>query len=309
MPNAPFPIHAALTAIAIAYRNGRMIADDVLPRVPVGAQEFKYWLYSEAEAFTIPDTKVGRKSRPTQVEFSATEQMTATLDYGLDDAIPQNDLDNAPPEYDPLGRATERLVNLIMLDREVRAANLVFAASTYPTGSKVTLSGTSQWSDYDNSNPIDAIMTALDGCIMRPNIAVFGRATFSKLAQHPRVVKAVQGNAGDSGVARRRDLAELLGLDDVLVGEGWVNTARKGQTPTIVRVWGKHAALLYRDGNADTRGGTSFGYTAQFGSRVAGALPDPDIGLKGGQRVRVGESVKELVCAADLGYFFENAVA
>ncbi|AWF69171.1 hypothetical protein CSC27_7061 [Pseudomonas aeruginosa] len=28
-----------LTAIAIAYRNGRMIADEVLPAVPVGKQD------------------------------------------------------------------------------------------------------------------------------------------------------------------------------------------------------------------------------------------------------------------------------
>lgn len=309
MGNAPFPIQPELTAIAIAYRNGRLIADDVLPRVPVGKQEFKYWLYSKAEAFTVPDTKVGRRSKPNQVEFSATEQTSATEDFGLDDPIPQNDIDNAPPNYNPLGRSTEQLTNLILLDREVRAANLVFTAATYPTGSKVTLSGTSQWSDYTNSNPIDAITAALDTCIMRPNIAVFGRSTFTKLSQHPRIVKAVLGNAGDSGIARRQDIAALLELDDVLVGEGWVNTAKKGQSPNLVRVWGKHAAFLFRDRNADTRSGTSFGYTVQFGGRVAGAIADPDIGLKGGQRVRAGESVKELITAADLGYFFENAVA
>lgn len=309
MPNAPFPIQPVLTAIAIAYRNGRLIADEVLPRVPAGAQEFKYWLFNKAEAFTLPDTKVGRRSKPNQVEFSATEQTSATEDYGLDDPIPQNDIDNAPPNYDPLGHSTEQLTNLILLDREVRVSNLVFSAANYPTGNKVTLSGTSQWSDFTNSNPIDAIMTALDACIMRPNIAVFGRATFTKLAQHPRIVKAVLGNAGDSGVARRRDIAELLELDDVLVGEGWLNTARKGQAPSLSRVWGKHAAFLYRDRNADTRSGTAFGYTVQFGSRVAGSIPDPDIGLKGGQRIRAGESVKELITASDLGYFFENAVA
>ncbi len=37
---APFPINPALMAIAIAYHNAQMIADEVLPRVPVGKQEF-----------------------------------------------------------------------------------------------------------------------------------------------------------------------------------------------------------------------------------------------------------------------------
>ena len=44
-------------------------------------------------------------------------------------------------------------------------------------------------------------------------------------------------------------------------------------------------------------------------SAIASFQADPNIGLRGGQRVRVGESVKELVTAPDLGFFFENAVA
>ncbi|MFV9531212.1 hypothetical protein ACNUIM_32135 [Pseudomonas aeruginosa] len=70
MSNAPFPIDPELTAIAIAYRNGRMIADEVLPRVPVGKQEFKYWKYDLAQGFTVPETLVGRKSKPNEVEFT-----------------------------------------------------------------------------------------------------------------------------------------------------------------------------------------------------------------------------------------------
>ena len=38
-------------------------------------------------------------------------------------------------------------------------------------------------------------------------------------------------------------------------------------------------------------------------------MPEPKVGLRGGVRVRSGESVKEVVCAADLGYFFQNVAA
>ena len=316
MSSAPFPITPEMTAIALAYKNTKLIADDVLPRIPVGTQEFKYASYTKSEQFSVPDTKVGRKSAPNEVEFTATEVTSKCDDYGLDDPVPQEDIINANNvaaitgrNYDPLGRATEGLTNLIMLAREQRAANLVFTAANYAAANQVTLSGTSQWSDFVNSNPISDLMNGIDVPIFRPNIMVLGRAAFTKLCQHPKIVKAVLGNAGDSGVARRADIAAMLELDEVLVGEGWVNTAKRGQTPTLVRVWGKHAALLYRDKTADTMGGTTFGYTAQWGSRIAGANPDGNIGLRGGQRVRVGESVKELLIANDLGYFIQNAVA
>lgn len=307
---APFPVQPELTAIAIGYRNEKLIADEVLPRVPVGKQEFKYQKHTMADGFTVPDSAVGRKSKPNEVDFSSTEVTDSTKDYGLDDPIPQADVNNAAPGQDPLGKAVMQLTNLVLLGREVRAAGLVFDANQYAAANKITLSGTDQWSDFANSNPLSVIETGLDSCIMRPNLAVMGRAVWSKMRQHPRVVKAVLGNAGDSGMVARRAVADLLEVEDILVGEGWLNTAKKGQAVNMQRVWGKHVALIYRDKLFDPLGSmTAFGFTAQFGTWVAGATPDKDIGLRGGQRVRSGESVKELICANDLGYFIQNAVA
>lgn len=307
--NAPFPIQPELTAIAIAYRNTRLIADEVLPRVPVGGQQFKYLKHTMAEGFTIPDTKVGRTSKPNEVAFSATEVTDSTKDYALDDPIPQADIDNAPPNYNPMGRATEGIMNLIELDREVRAAALVFATAQYATANKITLSGTSQFSDYVNSNPLGVIMAGLDACIMRPNVGVMGRAVFTKLCMHPEIVKAVHGNSGDAGIVQRKAIADLFELEDVLVGEGWVNTARKGQAASLSRVWGKHIALIHRNRTAGPNSGLTFGFTAQFGGRIAGATPDKNIGMRGGQLVRAGESVKEVITANDLGYLIIDAVA
>ncbi|MGH8568783.1 MAG: phage capsid protein [Gammaproteobacteria bacterium] len=309
MATAPFPVQPYLTAIAIAYRNPVLIADEVLPRVPVGVQDFKYLKHNLADGFTIPDTKVGRRAKPNEVEFQATETSASTQDYGLDDPVPQADIDNAPPNYDPLMRATEGVTDLILLDREKRTADLVFDAAQYATANKTTLSGLSQWSDFTNSDPIAAILNALDGTVMRPNIAVLGQAVYTKLRTHPKVVQAFYGNAATAGVVPREFLAQLLEFDAVLVGQGWLNTAKKGQAVSLARVWGKHCALLYRDRLADANRGVTFGFTAEWGGRVAGSQSDPDIGLRGGQRVRVGESVKELLTANDLGYLFTNAVA
>ena len=306
---APFPIDEQLTAIAIAYKNRRFIADDVLPRVPVSKEEFKYRKYALVDGFTIPDTKVGRTSRPNELEFGFTEATESTVDYALEDPIPMADVMNAPVGFNPQGHATEMLTNLIQLDREKRAGDLVFASGTYASANKTTLSGTSQWSDFTNSNPITAIMNAFDSMVMRPNIGVIGRPVYTKLATHPAIVKAVHGNSGDSGVATAQQIASLLELDALYVGESWYNSAKPGQSASLARLWGKHAAFIYRDSLANTRSGTTFGFTAQFGDRIASQWEDRNIGARGGMRVRTGESVKELVTANDLGYLFIDAVA
>lgn len=313
MATAPFVIQPALTAIAVAYRNSTLIADQVLPRVPVAAQAFKFHKYPMGDFFSPPETKVGRKSAPNQVEFGSTEVTESTVNHGLDDAVPQDDIDNAaatPGVPDPRNLAAQGVTDLLMLAREKRVADLVFDANQYGVNNRLTLSGTGQWSDYTNSDPLTAIMTAMDTMVMRPTIGVIGRAVATKLAMHPKICKAVFGNNTDAGIVPLKALATLLELEDIYVGEGWVNTAKKGQAPNMVRVWGKNAAFLHRNMNANTYGGAvSFGFTAQWGGRVGGTIRDTDIGLKGGERVRVGESVKELVTANDLGYFFQNAIA
>lgn len=312
MSNAPFPIQPELTAMAIGYRNQRYIADQVLPRMRIGRQEFKYLLHTTAEAFTIPDTKVGRKSQPNEVEFTATEATGSTTDYGLEAPIPFADIENRPPNFDPEGLAVIRTTDLVLLDREKRVADAVFNASNYAAANKATLSGSSQWSDT-TSDPFTAIMTAFDGLLVRPNKAVMGRAVFSKLRQHPKILEAVKSTGGaiSSGVVAARQLAELLELDELIVGESWLNTAKKGQTASMARAWGKSFLAFYQNPltAAPDDGLVNFGVTAQWGDRIATRREDPNIGLRGGIRLRVGESTKELITCADAAFLWSAAVA
>lgn len=315
----PFVVDTALTAIAIGYVNpaDSLIADRVLPRMPVGGEKFKWLEYPIAEGLTVPDTLVGRKGRVNKIEFSATERTGSVDDYGLEDDIPQSDVDAAAQQraaglsvYDPRGRAASMLTRLIELDREVRVAGLVFALGTYSASLRATLSGTSQWSDFANSAPIDVITAALDQPVMRPNTAVFGQATWTRLRQHPHVVNAIKGGNLNRGMVSREQFAELFELKEVLVGQSFLNTASKGQAATLARTWGKHAAFLYIDAATNTDvGNFTFGFTAQHGTRLAGSMENPNIGLKGGETIRVGETVKEIIAAQGAGYFFQNAVA
>ena len=206
----------------------------------------------------------------------------------------------------------QSIAGLIALDREIRVAPLIFASGSYPAANATSLSGNDQWNAYDQvaSDPIDDINTGLDTPLIRPNTMVIGRAAYTKLASHPKIIKAVQGNAGDAGIASRQQIAQLFELDQVLVGEGYKNSAKRGQTASYARIWGKSCALLYLDTLTAGDGRLpSFGGTFQYGTRIAGATDDMNISSRGGRRVRVVESVKEVITASDLGYFIDTVVA
>src|SRR5579871_5743283 len=88
---APFVTNPTLTAITIAYKNSKLIADDVLPRVPVDVPTFNYSVFNKADSFTIPDTKVGRKSAVNEVDYSVTQTPAFVEDHALDQVVPERD--------------------------------------------------------------------------------------------------------------------------------------------------------------------------------------------------------------------------
>ncbi|TBG38518.1 capsid protein [Rhizobium leguminosarum] len=308
MSGQPFPVNPVLTGILMAYQNGEYIADQVLPRMnPRLAQsKFSWWKFDFSQQTTIQDTKVGRKSEPNTVEFSASEQQDATDDYGLDDIVPNDDIANAPPGYDPEAVAAERTYDLVLLDREKRVADKVFAAGTYPVGNKEVLAGASKWNNAA-STPIAAVAAAKDSMVMQPNVMVIGRTAFTALRTNPQILRAINPSGIGDGMASKRAIADLLEFDDIIVGTTWLNSAKPGQAPQRIRLWGAHCALLRLDKLAGSDGKrATFGWTAQFGTPVSGSISEPKTGLRGSQRVRAGESLKEVISASELGYFFQD---
>ena len=77
----------------------------------------------------------------------------------------------------------------------------------------------------------------------------------------------------------------------------------------MARVWGKTASFLFLDRMARPEGGVTWGYSPTWGDRVAGTLPDEDVGLDGGEAIRVGERISELVVCKSAGALITNAIS
>ncbi len=320
--NRPFPIDPTLTAIAIGYRNPAhtLIARRALPPLSVLQESFKWSEYPLAEGFSVPNTKVGRKSRPNQVEFTVTEKDASVEDYGLDDPIPYSDIQAAAraraekrSTFDPRASAVEGLTNIIELDREVRVAATVQDANNFAADKKIALVGTDKFSDAANSDPYGVIDDGFNKTLVyRPNTIVMGHSVWTVLKRHPRLIKAVKGGLTEDGAITRQQFADLFEIksENLLIGEALLNTAKKGQNPVLSRVWGNSIELLYLDPSKRTSNDATitWGFTAELGTRVSGSIEDKDIGLQGGERVRVGERVKELVVAKDVGYLIQNPI-
>jgi hypothetical protein len=315
----PFVANAAMTAIAIGYRNPDVayIADRFMPRVPVPTEAFKWLEYPLGQAFTVPDTRVGRRGKVKEVEFSAAEKDGSVETYGLQTVVPRSDIDAAKAQrekglstYDPLLYSTGTLTNILQLDRELRVAAFAQNPANYDAGSVITIANAGDRFDDEDSNPEDVIHAALTGVfMMRPNTCAMSDEVWQKLRRQPKLVKKIKGTSYAEGQITQREFAEYFELPNLLIGASWVNAARPGQALDMKRAWGKHIAFAFIDRSARPEGGVTWGFSPTFGTRVAGTMVDADVGLEGGEVVRVGERISELVIAKAAGALIANAIS
>lgn len=314
-----FVVNPVMTAAAIGYKNpdASYIADALLPRVPVATETYKWLRYTDAEAFTTPEQRVGRKGRVNEVDFSASEENGAVEAYGLQSVIPKSDIDSAATQraaglstYDPRLRATTMLTNLIMLGREIRVAAAVQASGNFDAGNITTLASAADRFDVSTGDPEGVIRAALMAPLMfRPNTAAFSQAVWDKMRAHAGLVKKLKGSTQADGQITLEEFKAYFELDNVLIGKAYGNTAKPGQAMSLSRVWGKHMSFLYLDRSVGPEGGVTWGYTAQWGDKIAGTLPDEDVGLDGGEAIRVGERVQEQVVCKSAGALILNAIS
>lgn len=299
----PFPVSTALTAIAIAYKPQGLIADQVLPRKLVDKKKFQWTEYAPGQFMQVPDTRVGRRSRPNEVDFSGTERTAECIDYGLDHPLGYDEAANA---IDPqLGQQiVQYLTGVVHQVREARVAGLVQSAANYDATAVVPLSGTSMWTDA-SSDPIASLLDMLERPLMRPNTLVLSVPAWLALRTHPKARAQVYGSGTDK-LLEREHVAAALEVAQVLVGAARVETSRNPAVSVKSRCWGNHVAGLYLNTDATPQFGMTYGWTAVWGTPVAGSLPDERIGLRGGEVFRSGESLIETIAAKSCGFLLQN---
>lgn len=307
MSDDKYVLNAEYTGISLAYKNPSYIADKVLPRVPVKGKNFSYDKYPIDAFLNVPETKIGDLGEPATMEVKK-ERVPASLDYhAIKGSVPQTDIDEQSEGEDMLGDSVLGLTEGLLLAREVRVAKLLQNSTFY--GSNVeTLSGTDQLNNAASSL-LDTIFDARKQMLVKPNKIVVTDDGATDLQRHPEVVSMYRTEYSDpkKGIAPLSYVAQLLKVDEIIVGQSVMNAARKGQAPELVPAWGNDLIMFYQNPLATPKQGLTFGYTAQKGTRQVSQFFDGEPGYSGVYINKVAEAVIELLVAPSCGFLFKNA--
>ena len=311
MANPYLGVDPMLTRTAIAYSNERMIADAIFPELAVKKQSGKHFVYDRGR-FRVEETERASGANSKEVTLALTTGSTYFAeDHALRQFVADEDRDNAITPTTPMVDATENVMDMLKIAKEKQLADLI--TSTGNLTQNTTLSGTDQWSDYNNSDPFDDIETGMQtvhsAIGMNPNTAIIGKEVFDKLKHHPDLLERVKYS--ERGVITEDMLAALIGVERVLIGGAYYTSSVEGQTEATSYVWGKNVVLSFvpnRIGQKMIGLGLTYRWDAK--NLQVKKLRGSDEEDREGTYVRAGGwYYDQKLVAAAAGYLVKNAVA
>lgn len=255
-------VDKVLTQISVDYRNNALVGDELFPTVQVDKQSDK-WMVMNKDGFTVMDDIRGPGGNTNELPpMSLSRDSYFAEEHALKDWVNVEDVDNQDPGLDAMGRSVRRVTDTILINREDAIQTMARTAANYASGHTVTLSGTTQWSDYTNSQPVSDLKVARDAIFFdifqTPNIAILGYDVATKLEDHPRYLDRMK----TTQLANNNSLeaiGTLAGIPRLIRAGGVKNTAAVGQAQTFAYMWGKDVVIAYVPSNP-ARETPAFGY-------------------------------------------------
>lgn len=318
-------VNALLTNVSIAHMNAEehYVADGVFPLVPVEKQSDVYAVYQRGDFFQGSEDAQAMRgllrapgTRAPVAGYAIDTSNSYRCDnFAIGVEVPDELRGNADAVFD-LDREATILATQIQLIRRERAFSADFMTTGVWGTDVVGTTNFVKWSDYGGSDPFTDLEDALDSVEgktgRRPNKLVMGAIVWRRLKHHPDLVDRIKGGAttGNPAIVQRQLLAQILEIDEILIGRASYRSSAEGASLTMARIMDDDALLLYvtpTPGLMNPTAGISFywrpltGGAVQFMRKYRMEPERKDV-------LEAHSYVDQKVTESQSGYFFSDAV-
>lgn len=304
-------IDQLLTNVSSKYIPEGFISEQFMPMIQSAQYSGLLGKYGNNHLRIFNSLK-GGESKYKRVETrQATTSRFQIEGHGLEGVVSKEDYKNYSKPFDAEKDETEGLTTSLYIEKEKMLADTV--TDTAIITQNTTLAGTSQFSDYANSNPLDIFKTARktirDACGKTPDTAAFDWGVFDVLRYHPQILDALGFKYDRPGGLGIEELAKALGLRRLLIADVVYNSAKEGQADALAPVWGKHIVFAVAPEKA-AQYQVSFGYRIQLeGSQPRKVYKEAQFNPPGSTAILVEDEYDMFTSNVNAAYLIKNAIA
>lgn len=300
-----------LTDASSAYKPKGMLADLLFPALKFAQYTGKLGAYGKS-FLRIENNVVGGKGMYRRVNSIVYSTSSFEIEgHGLTDIVTKRDYANVVAPFKAEDDKQMGITTMLQLEKEFGLASQL--ANTSVITQNVTLSGTSQFSDRTNSDPVSVILTGKkavrDGCGEVANAAIMDFDVAEQLRYHPQLLDMLGFKEQKPGGLTDADLARAFNLKKIFIAEAKYNSAKEGQTDVLANVWGKHIVLAVIPDRAEQMQ-VSLGYNIRLDGQAPRkvykqALFNPP----GSTELLVEDEYDLLIANAAAAYLIKDAIA
>lgn len=323
-------VDAALTNISIAFLQNanNFVASRVFPRVPVAKQSDRYFTFDRGDFNRDEAQKRAPGTESAGGGYRIDNTPTFYCDvYAFHKDIPDQIVANADVALDLQRAAADFVAHKMLIRHEKDWANTYFTGGVWTNDFDGVASSPAsdevlQWNDA-SSDPIanirSGITTIEESTGFTPNTLTVGKHVMDALEDHPDIVDRIKysgmtGAGGNPARVNEQTLAQLFGLERVLVCRAIENTADEGATNSHSFIQGKKALLSYAPPTPSLLTPTA-GYTFVWdgylnqNNGMGFATSRFRMDHLKSERVEGEMAFDHKLIAADLGFFWDSIVA
>lgn len=309
-------------SVAFAQDEGKFVADKVFPVVPVTKQSDKYNIYPKGHFWRDEVAPRPLGGRPNQAGYDVESGTYLCEEEGLEHKIDDRVRANADQPLNPDRAGMRLLTEQTMIHRDSDWASSYFAKGVWGTDLKGKSSspGENEFLQLDQSGTepvefLDELRDDLGGATgMDPNTLVLGRDVFRVVKNHPEIKDRIKYT--QRGIVTAEILAELFGVDKVVIPGSVKNSSAEGVADAIDFIVGRKDMLLVYSAPNPAIDQPSGGYIFAWTGLIPGATNAYGGVIERGREELAHSDVLQIrtaydmqVVAPELGIFFEGAVA
>ena len=290
-----------------------LVADQILTGVKVKKSTGLIGKYGNEHLRIVHDLVGGMTKYPRITVDTKDSDRYILEKHGLSVTLSEEERDNEMQPFDARSDATMDVTDRLLLGREKAIADVL--TSTSILTNNVTLSGTDQFNDYDNSEPLERFKTARASIYAKTGKDIrmpggFALMTWdveNQLAHHPELLELYKYTSSMGAGLNLAQLTQALKVNRIILAASQYDSSKEGQTSNVIPTWGKNMVFGYAP-----RGGTKRMTTLGFNVRKTSSVRvfrNNLISPPNAELIQVDHTYDDLITDVGAAWLIKDAVA
>ncbi len=304
------PVNPVSSSLSIGFKNERFLWDMIAPVSEQTEQSGTYFVYDREFWFRRQEGAERAAEGPyTRVGYGVSNQTFNAREIGFEKLLGEVTRNASQTPENLETQDIQFLTNLIQLELEKRVSGVLFITGVWGTSN--TLTGSNQWSDFANSDPIADADTASNTIRQNtgatPNTMFVGKVGWDQLKNHPLVLEKYKYT--QRAIMTPELVAAVLEVPEITVGDSVENTAGENLAFTGADIWTDNALFLVRNNPALGVANGSYTFMWDEKGNIPWAVEDYQADDLRSTVNRIFTHIDPQIVSAQHGYLFLDVAA